>query len=182
MKARYFVLGALVGVVGTIVAVAVIMALTITRPLPPVTTPPSASSSDVVVSVDESYLSTAATDLARSEEPAIRRVVADVRPGGRVDMTVVARVTILGVETDVNVTLISWVQVKDGRFQFSLEKIGLGGIGIPLEMLPGSLRAAIQAMEVDANETANSMLAESGLLPASVTTDDSGITVALRAS
>jgi hypothetical protein len=60
MKARYFVLGALVGVVGTIVAVAVIMALTITRPLPEVATPPSASSSDVVVSIGESYLSTPA--------------------------------------------------------------------------------------------------------------------------
>jgi uncharacterized protein YpmS len=181
MKARYLVLGALAGVVGTTLAVAVIMVLTIMGPLPEVATPLSASSSDVVVSTGENYLSTAATDLARSEEPSIERVVVDVRPEGRVDMTVVAGVTILGVETDVNVTLISLVQAKDGRLQFSLEKIGLGGIGIPLELLPGSLRAAIKAMEADANETANSMLAESGLVPASATTDDSSITVALRA-
>ena len=181
MKARYLVLGALAGVVGTLVAVAVIMVLTIMRPLPEVATPLSASSSDVVVSTGENYLSTAATDLARSEEPSIQRVVVDVRPEGRVDMTVVARVTILGVETEVNVTLISLVQVKDGRLKFSLERIGLGGFGIPMEMLPGSLRVAIKAMEVDANETANSMLAESGLVPASATTDDSSVTVALRA-
>lgn len=181
MKAKYFVLGALAGVIGSVAAGAVILAIVITRPAPEAAIQPSHASGDVVVSVGEDYINTVATSLARSEEPAIQRVLADIRPEGRVDITVVARVTILGVQTGVNVELIALTSVSDGRLRFSVQKIGVPGAGIPLDLLPESLRSAIETMEADANDQANSMLAESGFVPASVTADDSSITVALRA-
>jgi hypothetical protein len=181
MKARYFVLGALAGVIGTMAVVGVILAIVITRPAPEAAIPPSHPSGDVVVSVGEDYISVAATSLARSEEPAIQRVLVDVRPEGRVDMTVAARVTILGVQTGVNVELITLTDVADGRLRFSVQEIGVPGAGIPLDLVPESLRSAIETMETAANDQANSMLAESGFVPVGVMTDDSGGTVALRA-
>lgn len=181
MKARYFVLGALAGVIGAMVAGAVILAVVVTRPAPEPATSPSHPSGDIVVSVGEDYISTVATSLARSEEPAIQHVLVDVRPEGRVDMTVAARVTILGVQTGVNVELTTLTQVDDGHLRFSVQNIGVAGIGIPLDILPESLRSAMESMETDANDEANSMLAESGFVPVSVTTDESSVTVALRA-
>jgi uncharacterized protein YpmS len=181
MKAKYVVLGALAGAMVTMAALAVILAIVIMRPAPEAAEPPSDPSGDVVVSVGEDLISAVATDLARSEEPSIQRVLVDVRPAGRVDMTVAARVSILGVQTNVNVELITLAHVDDGRLRFSVQNIGVAGIGIPLDVLPGSLRSAIETMETDANQQANTLLAESGFVPASVTTDESSVTVALRA-
>ena len=127
MKAKYIVLGALAGVILTMVAVAVILAIVITRPAPEPAVPPSHPSGDVVVTVGEDFISAVATDLARSEEPAIQRVLVDVRPEGWVDITVAARVTVLGVETGVNVELITLTDVADGRLRFSMQKIGVAG-------------------------------------------------------
>ena len=181
MKARYFVLGLLAGIVATILVVVAFMALMAMRPVSLVTTTGSGSSGDVVISISEEYLATVATSLAREEEPMVRQVAVDVQPQGRVDMVVTTQVSILGMRTDINVQLLSLVQVADTRIEFSVERIGVAGFGIPVEALPASLRSAFTKMEKAANQESNRVLSQAGLVPASLISDESGLTVALRA-
>ena len=180
MKAKYFTLGALVGFVGALLAGAIVMILVSTQPLPEIAQPPPQSSADVVGTIREEYLSSVVADLARSEEEAIQNAVVDVQSGGRVDMTAVARVTILGMQIDVPLSVVTSIAVVGDRLEFTVHKIGIPGIGIPLDVLPASLRSAIERMETDANEQANELLYDNDLVPVSVTTDDTSITISLQ--
>jgi uncharacterized protein YpmS len=180
MKARYFVLGALTGIAATAAALVVIAAVLITRPVPDVATPPSPASGDLILTVGEDYLSTLATNLARSEERRIQRVVVDVHPEARVDMTVAARLTVLGRQTDVEVKLATLMQVDGERLALSVPKVSLAGIEIPLDRLPESVRSVVRSVEATVNQELSSTLGKNGFVPASVTTDDSSISIILQ--
>ena len=180
MSFKSFVLGLFTGVVLTILAAAVIAVLVLSSPAPEAPEPPSPLAGDVVVSVSEDYLSTLATSFARAEGPIIQSVAVDVRPQRQVDMILTAQVTVLGRGIDVQAKVISLAQVRAGRLELSVQKVSLIRVEIPLDVLPESLRAAIESMESDVNETVNSILPREGLAPVAVSSDDSSITVALR--
>jgi hypothetical protein len=180
MSTRGFVLGAVTGVIATALVVALIGMLLAVRPLPDVVEPSPGGAGDVVVSVREGYLSTLATEMALAEEEHIQQVLVDVRPAGRVDMTVRARVVILGLEMDVNVSMVSSLAVVEDELAFTVHRIGVAGLNIPLDLLPQSLRAALQRMEAMANQEANALLGENDLLPVSVASDESTITITVR--
>jgi hypothetical protein len=180
MKVKYFVLGALAGVIASAVMLAAAIALVVSRPvrgLPQTASPPTG---DITVMIQEGYLGSLATELAREQEPMIQTVVVDVQPGARVDMTLGLRLTILGQTLDLQARLINTVRVGDARLRFDLQKIEFAGIDIPLDLLPQSLSATLQTTVADVNDRANRMLTENGLVPLGVTTNDSSIAVLLR--
>jgi len=181
MKAKYFVFGVVVGIVATLVALAVILTVVGTNPVSEGTTPPSAPAGDIVVSVSESYMNTLVTDIARSVAPVVQHVTVDIRPNGRMDMNIEARVIILGAETDVQVKLLGLIELDDGRLSFSVQRVNFAGIRIPWDLLPWSLRSAIEAMQASQNERMTKVLEISGFVPVSVTTDEATVSVALRA-
>ncbi len=181
MRVKQFLLGVLTGVVITLLGVAIVLAFVATRPLPgPVQSPPAVTS-DMVVSVTESYLGRMATELARSEEESIQSVAVDVQPEGRIDMVVMARIHILNRPVDLKIELISSVRVAENRLRLSLLGMRFVGLSIPLELLPGTLRSTLEGMGADLNRQANNMLLEYGFGPVSVATDQSSIAVSLRA-
>jgi hypothetical protein len=180
MRAKHFLLGTLTGVIATAVAVVLIVVLLAMQPLPDVVEPPPGEAGDVVVSVREEYLSKLGTEMARSELEDIRQVLVDVRPAGRVDMTVRARVVILGLEMEINVTMVSSLAVVGDELAFTVHRIGVAGLNIPLDLLPESLRAALRRMEAMANQEANALLKENDLIPVSVASDDTTITITVR--
>jgi hypothetical protein len=178
---KYCILGVLGGVVASAVVLAAVVAVLVSRPvrgLPQAASPPTG---DVTVLIQESYLGRVATELAREQEPMIQTVVVDVQPGARVDMTLGLQVTVLGQTLDLQARLINAVQVEDARLRFDLQKTEFAGLDIPLDSLPQSLSATLQTTITDVNDRANRMLTENGLVPLGVTTDDSSITVSLRA-
>ena len=180
MKASSFLTGTVVGVICTALIVTLIGGLLATRPLPDVAEPPAGGAGDVVVSVGEHYLSKLATEMAAAELEDIRQVVVDVRPAGRVDMTVRARVVILGMEMDLNITMLSSLAVTGDDLAFTVHRIGVAGLNIPIDLLPQSLRAALGRMEAMANEEANALLEENDLVPVSVASDDATLTVTVQ--
>jgi hypothetical protein len=181
MRARYFILGVLAGVVASAVVLAAVIAMWVSRPVPELPQAASPPTGDVTVLIQESYLGRVATELAREQEPMIQTVVVDVQPGARVDMTLGLQVTVLGQTLDLQARLINAVRVEDARLRFDLQKIEFAGLDIPLDLLPQSLRTTLETTVADANDQANRMLADTGLLPLGVTTDDSSIAVSLRA-
>lgn len=181
MRGRDFFLGIIVGIVCTALVVVLIGALLAARPLPEVVEPAPGEAGDVVVSVREEYLSKLATEMARGELEDIRQVVVDVRPAGRVDMTVRARVVILGLEMDLNITMVSSLAVLGDEFAFTVQRIGVAGLNIPLDLLPQSLRSALGRMEAMANQEANALLEENDLLPVSIASDDATLTMTVQA-
>jgi hypothetical protein len=178
---KYFILGVLGGVVASAVVLVAAIAVLVSRPVRGLPQAAPAPTGDVTLSVRESYLGTVATELAREQEPMIQTVVVDVQPGARVDMTLGLQLTVLGQTLDLQARLINAVQVEEARLRFDLQKIEFAGIDMPLDLLAQSLSATLQATIADVNDRANRMLAENGLLPLGVTTDDSSITVSLRA-
>ena len=177
MSARSFLFGLIVGVVGTALTAALIVGLLATQPLPDVTMPPSGETGDAVISVGEDFMSTLATGMARQQEEAIQQVVVDVRPAGRVDMIVRARVSILGLQTDVNVTMVSTLAVAGDELAYEVHRIGVAGLSIPLDLLPESLRAALSRLEKMVNQEANTLLEDNDLIPVSVESDDTTLTI-----
>ena len=131
--------------------------------------------------ISEYYLSRLATTVAHEREEAIQEVTADVQPDNRVDLALAVKLTILGTDVGVNVGVVGSVQADEEGLRFSVLKIQLVGIGVPAELLPESLQAAIQNLEADVNHQVNEQLIGTGLVPVSVSTDDSGVTVTLRA-
>jgi hypothetical protein len=180
VKAKPFLAGILVGVVCTALVAVLVGARLATRPLPDVVEPPPGGAGDVVVSVREEYLSTLATEMVRAELEDIRQVAVDVRPSGRVDMTVRARVVILGLEMDLNITMMSSLAVVGDEFAFTVHRIGVAGLNIPLDLLPQSLRAALGRMEAMANEEVDALLEENDLVPVSVGSDDATLTITVQ--
>lgn len=181
MRLRYFLLGAVGGVIATAVVVALGMVVFASRPLPESPQTAANSAADVTVSLQEGYLGELATELARERDPMLQTVVADVQPGGRVNMTLRLGVTILGQTLDLQARLINTVRVDDARLRFDVQTIDFAGLDIPLQLLPQSLRTMLETMVSDVNDRANRMLTPSGLVPVAVTTDDSGIAISLRA-
>jgi hypothetical protein len=169
-----------VGVIGTALVVALVIAALAMQPLPDFKEPPPGDGGDVVISVGEDFLSTLATGMARQQEEAIQQVVVDVRPAGRVDMIIRARVAILGLETDLNITMVSTLAVADDELVFTVHRIGVAGLNIPLDLLPASLRAVLSNMEAMVNQEANTLLRDNDLLPVSVTSDDTTLTIAVK--
>lgn len=181
MAAKQFVLGFGAGIILALVGVAIVVAFVATRPLPEVEPPPPGPSGDVTVSVTEDYLSTLATAMARSEEESIQHVSVDIRPQGRLEMLLTARVRVLGTSVGLTIKLQGSVGVEEQRLRLSLANVSFVGLTIPLEMLPASLREAIEDTETNWNWTMNSALLENGFVPVQLSTDDSSITVGMRA-
>jgi hypothetical protein len=182
MRARQFLSGVFTGVVLTLFCAAIALAILATRPLPRPTQPtePSASG-DLLVSVEEGYLSALATDWARSEEESIQAIVVDVLPGGRVDTILTVRMRMMNVNVGLQMKLASSVEVDEGWVRFSLLDLSFVGMRVPLELLPVSLRTRIENMETEMNQRMNSSLIEYGLVPLAVSTDQTSITVELGA-
>jgi hypothetical protein len=181
MKTRNFILGVLVGVIGSAVALVVAIALLAGRPVAKLPQPASAPAGDITVSVQEGYLGQLITEMARKAEPMIQAVVVDVRPNARVDMILGLQMAVLGQKLDLQLRLINSVRVEDARLRFDVQQMELAGLDISLDMLPQSMRTSLQTTVADANNQADRMLTESGLVPLGVVTDDSSITISLRA-
>ncbi len=182
MRARQFLFGVFTGVVLTLLGGAIVLAMFATRPVtrPEQPAEPGANG-DLVVTVEEGYLSALATRWARSEEESIQGIVVDVLPGGRVDTILSVRMRILNMNVGLQMKLASSVAVDEGRLRFSLLNLSFVGMRVPLELLPASLRTRIESMETEMNQRMNSSLLEYGLVPVAVTTDQSSITVQLGA-
>lgn len=181
MNAKSFLLGVLAGVMATTLVVLLGIAALGGRPLSQLVPGALAPTGDITVSVKEVYLGRLATQLAREQEPMIHSVAVDVQPGGRVDMTVGLNVTLLNQTLNLQARLINMMRVDDARLRFDLQRIEFAGLDIPSDLLPGSLRATLEAMMADVNDRANRMLASSGLVPLGVTTDGSSIAISLQA-
>ena len=181
MKSGRFILGVLAGVLLSAVVFVVAVVLLSTRPVAKQPQQVSASAGDITISVQEGYLGQLITGLAREKAPIIQAVVIDVQPGARVDMILGLEMIILGQKLDLQARLINAMQVENARLRFDVQKMELAGLDVPLEMLPQSMRTSLEKMVADANEQANRMLTENGLMPLKVATDDSSITISLRA-
>jgi hypothetical protein len=181
MSAKSFLLGLLAGIVLAVMAVAIVAVSLMRRPVAGPAKPTPAKDGDIVVSVGESYLSTVATEMARERDESIQSVSVDVQPDGRLDMIVAARVRVVGLETTLQIKLISALQVADQALLFSVQKIQVVGINIPLDALPESLRSAIAEVEVEANQQTKDLLRQNGLVPLGVSSDAARLTVALQA-
>jgi hypothetical protein len=181
MKAKYFILGMLAGVVASAVVLAVAVAWLASRPVRQPAQAASSPAGDITVSIQEGYLAKMATKMAQEREPMIQGVAVDIQPGARVDMAVGLQVTMLGMAMDLQAQLVTTARVADGRLLFELQNIGIAGLDIPLDMLPQSMRTQLDTMLADVNDQANQMLVEAGLVPLSVTTDNLSISVSLRA-
>jgi hypothetical protein len=174
-------LGVLGGVLACALVLAAAFAVLVSRPVPELPQAASPRAGDVTILIQESYLGRMATELAREQDPMIGTVLVDVQPAEQVDMTVGLQVKVLAQTLDLQARLMSAVRIDNGSLRFDLQQIGFSGLDIPLDVLPGSLQATLEKMVADVNDRANAMLTENGLVPLGVTTDDSSITVSLRA-
>jgi len=180
MSAKSFLSGLLAGSFLALIAVAIV-ALTWMRKPVVVPKPTPAQDGDITVSVGESYLSTVVTEMARERDESIQSVAVDVQPDGRLDMVVAARVRVLALETTLQIKLVCALQVADQALLFSVQTLQVVGINIPLDVLPESLRSAITDIEVEANRQAKDLLRDNKLVPLSVSSDATRLTVSLQA-
>ncbi|MBM4431752.1 MAG: hypothetical protein FJ026_15620 [Chloroflexi bacterium] len=181
MRARHFLIGLLSGIVLTVVAATLVAVSLMREPVASPMQPEPTKDGDIVVSVGERYLSTVATEMSRKRDESIQSIVVDVWPDGRLDLAVAARVRVLGLETTLQIKVISVLQVVDQTLLFSAQRIQLVGINIPLDALPESLRSAITEVEVETNRQIQDLLRENGLVPLGVSSDAARLTVALQA-
>jgi hypothetical protein len=182
MQIRQFLLGLVSGVFITLLGVATVVLILATRPSDELPLKPPAPEGDIVVRVSEAYLSKLATSVAREQEEAIQDVVVNVQPDNRVDLLVAVKVRVLNTAVGVNVGLVGTLLADEEGVRYSVLKVQLIGIGIPSELLPESLQAAFRRLEADGNRRVNEQLIGSGLVPVSAITDDSGLTITLRAA
>jgi hypothetical protein len=179
MRTKYVFVGMLLGLALSVVLAVAVVAWVLLKPPPETSSLPPTPGGDVVLWVSEGYLTDMASDMARSQEPAIRQVLVDIGPDGRVDTTVTAEAIIAGVRLQLRIQANGGVSLVESRIQFRIHKVGLLGVGIPIEALPTSLRAAVEALPVEQEKQLNDMLKEAGLVPVGVTTDDKAISIAL---
>jgi hypothetical protein len=179
-RAGNFILGIVAGGLAILCVVSLILAFLVTRPIaqPPREAPPAAG--DIVVSLDEAYLTQMATESIQSEEAPINRIAVDVLPGGKLDVILEASVKVVGLELTPAVKTTGFLEVSGGQLRFTLQRIQVGGIGVPLSSLPGRLREPVQALETDFSQQINDSLSQSGLVPVSVTSDGASITVTFK--
>jgi hypothetical protein len=180
MKPKTFLLGTLTGIISTIVILAIVFAVLLTRPVPVASAPAAAAQAEVVLSVDEVYLSNLATGLAQSEDSVIHAIAVDFRPGALVDIAVEGQLQILGIQIAPKAILGGAIEMSDGRLTFLLQKITVVGISIPRGAFIGPLQTAVTAMEEALNQSVRDALDESRLEAVSLTTDEACVTMGFR--
>jgi len=121
MRARHFLIGLLSGIVLTVVAATLVAVSLMREPVASPMQPEPTKDGDIVVSVGERYLSTVATEMSRKRDESIQSIVVDVWPDGRLDLAVAARVRVLGLETTLQIKVISVLQVVDQTLLFSAQ-------------------------------------------------------------
>ena len=182
MRVRQCLLGFLSCVLPTVLIVTVMLVLLATSPSPPADPSPPSAPGDIEVRVSEDYLSRFASLMARERYSSIHDMELDVQPENQAQIRVSAQVYIgdrpflLGVAMDTSLA----VQAEGLRLSVDSIRV-LGGLDIPVESLPGPLRAIIDDVQVAINSEINQLLLANGLVPVGISTDDRTVTVALRA-
>ena len=181
MRARYFLFGCGGGVMLAVLA-AVALVASLAKPGASVPPPsPGSAAGDIVALVSENYLSRIAADLGRAQDRSVRSVTADVHPAGQLDLNIVATVSLAGLQGDVQVKVSGTLTLSAGRPSFVLEKISVIGIAIPVSALPQSLRTTIESTRQDMTDGFNRQLDEAGFVVVALSSDESNLTVTLRA-
>jgi uncharacterized protein YpmS len=182
VRLKYFLFGLAMGIVVSVVAAVVALLMLVSKPLPVAHLASQTVAGDVTVTVQEGYLSEMASEMAKEKDPSVQGVVVDLRPANRLDLTVQTRVSVLGLQMTLGLKVVTSVQVENGRLKLATERLDLAGLGIPVERLPDSITAGLEAAVDEVSDEANRALAKSGFTLLSVTTDEQGITVVARAT
>jgi hypothetical protein len=177
MNIKQILLGILIGIA---LAVVVVLGLSLTRPAPESVASPPSAEGEVVVTVSEPFLSAFADDLLRAKEESIEEVTVDVLPQGQVDVYLTVTVRILNMPMTLSIQLVNSVQLQGQELQFTLLSIHLGALDISPEWVPASLQELINTWTVDAARQANQALRDAQLVPVSLSTDETHITLGLR--
>ena len=175
-----FAVGIIAGVVVILCVLSLLALFLATRPIPVPVEATEPSTQDLVVSLDEAYLTRIATVSAESDDPVIQRVIVDVKPESRMDITIQALVEVIGLEFSPSIQGVGFLEVNNGQLSFVLQKIQLGGIGVKRSTLPSPLLRSIEEMEASFNEQMNQAFVEGDLTPVGVSSDESSITITFK--
>ncbi|HNR97328.1 MAG TPA: hypothetical protein PKJ21_07895 [Anaerolineae bacterium] len=175
-----FVLGIVSGAAVTLLTLVVVLAIILSRPVAATPVRAEASTSDVVVAIDEKYLSRVATEAMHQQQEAVQSVAVDVLPQAQLSIVITTRFEVIGIELHPSLKLVGFVQVADNLVGFSLQKIELAGISIPRSSLPGPLLGTVQALEVTLSKSINQALADTRLAPTTVSSTESTLDMFLQ--
>ncbi len=179
MRSSTFLLGFVAGLGFTAVAAVVLVWSLAQRPIAPdVSTPPVGG--EVQLRFEETFLSRMADEQIRREQPAVRRAWLDVQPAGRLDLVIQAELEVFGRTGTVDAKAGGTVLAKEGRLDWVLTDISVGGLTVPIGALPESLRLMLQTPSEKALQRANAFLKEAGLELTEVHTDDGILNLALK--
>ena len=195
MRLRWFSVGCSFGLFGGVVLVLALATFGASRFLP-LSTDPSASTADIVVSVDEGYLNKLITEQVGNSYATgidgltLTALKVDVSTANRVDLMPTFRVDAGLFRFDVNARVNNRLSVQDGKLVLTM--VGdpqLGDLNVSLDVLPfdlpGMIRQAVDRLnnnllleQINANikpslDAANFSI--DGLV-----TDNNGLTVSLK--
>jgi len=163
-------LGLLLGVVLTVV---VVLALRPPAPLPP---RPSGTPAwpDLTLCVSETYLNRALeAELRQGGYEPVQGAVLDLKPEQMLLATLHVQFSILGVDVPVDVLASCRLEVAAGKLRVQILSIQVGGLSVPTEQLPESVRAAFGNVEGSIDQQVRGMLTSAGLdLIGAATTED----------
>jgi hypothetical protein len=177
-RGLFFVLGLIVGALGTVLLAALILVFVVTRPMPK-TPETTAAAGDIVVTVDENYLTRMVTD-SMQEQEGIKEVIVNVQPQAVMEFTFVAQIEVVGLELNPSIKGTGFLQASNQRLEFTLQKIELAGITVPRSSLPAALLEPIEKIEADFSQQINDSLTQSNLTPVGVASDDQSIVVTFK--
>ena len=136
---------------------------------------------DVVLTISEAYLNRKVAEVVRERAgSAVTDVRVDLQPGNRALVTLYTTVEIVGVALNPQVDLDVRVGITDHTLQYRIESIKIAKVPVARSLLPGPLKAGIEAVEEEMMRATREEFGKAHFYPVSVKTTDQSLILGLR--
>ncbi len=136
---------------------------------------------DVTLTISEAYLNRRVAEVARQAgNSAVTDVVLDLKPGNKVLISLATQVEIVGLALNPTVDLDIRVGIADGTLSYRLESIKIGKVPIARLLLPGPLKASVEAAEQELARATQEQFNKAHFRPVSVKTTEQSIILELQ--
>lgn len=136
---------------------------------------------DLTLTISEAYLNRKVAEVSRQAgEGAVTDVTVDLKPGERALVSLSTQIEIAGVALNPTVDLDIRVAVVDGALVYRLESIKVGRVPIARALLPGPLKAGVEAAEEEMSRATQDQFNKAHFQPIRVTTTEQSLVLELQ--
>ncbi len=139
------------------------------------------SEPDVVLTISETYLNRKVAEVAKETAGnVVANVSVDLRTGEQVQVSLYTTVKIIGVALNPKVNLDIRVGVENRTLYYRLESIKIAKVPVARALLPGPLKASVEAVEQEMMRVTREEFGRTHFYPVSVKTTDQALILGLK--